>query len=89
MAETGNENPTISNQDSGSVGYWKLRGDCQDYSGHNNHGINHGVDFNVANNKNLLIGFGAEDYFSGKIRDLRIYNRALNVKETDQDLNRP
>ena len=47
------------------------------------------ADFNVSNNKNLLIGFGAEDYFSGKIRELRIYNRALSVRETDRDLNRP
>ena len=30
--------------DEGLVGYWKLQGDCQDYSGHNNHGRNHGVD---------------------------------------------
>ncbi|MEX2168081.1 MAG: LamG-like jellyroll fold domain-containing protein [Pirellulales bacterium] len=28
------------------VGYWKLQGDCQDYSGHNNHGRNQGVDLN-------------------------------------------
>ena len=28
----------------GLVGYWKLRGDCRDYSGQNNHGTNHGVD---------------------------------------------
>jgi len=27
----------------GLVGYWKLQGDCRDYSGHNHHGINHGV----------------------------------------------
>ena len=25
-------------------GYWKLRGDCKDYSDNQNHGINHGVD---------------------------------------------
>lgn len=25
------------------VGYWKLHGDCRDYSGQGNHGINHGV----------------------------------------------
>jgi hypothetical protein len=30
--------------DQGLVGYWKLRGDCQDYSGHALHGQNHGVD---------------------------------------------
>src|SRR5690349_14238142 len=28
----------------GLVGYWKLHGDCRDYSGQGNHGINHGVD---------------------------------------------
>jgi Concanavalin A-like lectin/glucanases superfamily len=28
----------------GLIGHWKLRGDCRDYSGHDNHGINHGVD---------------------------------------------
>jgi hypothetical protein len=28
----------------GLVGHWKLRGDCHDYSGHDNHGINHDVD---------------------------------------------
>ena len=28
----------------GLVGYWKLQGDCQDSSGRENHGVNHGVD---------------------------------------------
>jgi hypothetical protein len=28
--------------DTGLVGYWKLQGDCRDYSGHNNHGVSHG-----------------------------------------------
>ncbi|MBA3482103.1 MAG: LamG domain-containing protein [Pirellulales bacterium] len=26
------------------VGHWKLQGDCRDYSGQGNHGVNHGVD---------------------------------------------
>jgi hypothetical protein len=26
------------------IGHWKLVGDCRDYSGQNNHGVNHGVD---------------------------------------------
>jgi hypothetical protein len=30
--------------ESGLVGHWKLKGDCQDSSGHGNHGVNHGVD---------------------------------------------
>lgn len=28
----------------GLVGHWKLRGDCRDYSGQDNHGVNHGVE---------------------------------------------
>ncbi|HXJ61174.1 MAG TPA: LamG domain-containing protein [Verrucomicrobiae bacterium] len=28
----------------GLVGYWTLRGDCQDHSGQGHHGVNHGVD---------------------------------------------
>jgi len=28
----------------GLVGYWKLQGDCRDHSGHEHHGVNHGVD---------------------------------------------
>lgn len=28
----------------GLVGYWKLQGDCKDYSGNGNNGINHNVD---------------------------------------------
>ena len=30
--------------DPGLVGHWKLQGDCIDYSGQGNNGINHGVD---------------------------------------------
>ena len=36
--------PEASCADSSLVGYWKLQGDCRDYSGHETHGINHGVD---------------------------------------------
>lgn len=28
----------------GLVGHWKLQGDCRDHSGHDHHGISHGVD---------------------------------------------
>ena len=28
----------------GLVGHWKLQGDCRDYSGNGNDGVNHGVD---------------------------------------------
>src|SRR5215204_2411496 len=30
--------------ESGLVGHWKLQGDCRDYSGNGNDGVNHGVD---------------------------------------------
>jgi len=30
--------------ESGLVGHWKLQGDCRDHSGHDNDGVNHGVD---------------------------------------------
>ena len=36
-----------SASDPGLVGYWKLRGDCRDSSGLENHGVNHGVDLTV------------------------------------------
>jgi Concanavalin A-like lectin/glucanases superfamily len=32
-----------SRQEQGLVGYWKLQGDCRDYSGNGNDGVNHGV----------------------------------------------
>ena len=35
------EDPT--SVDDALAGYWKLQGDCRDYSGKGNHGINHGV----------------------------------------------
>ncbi len=32
-----------SAEEGGLVGFWTLQGDCQDHSGANNHGVNHGV----------------------------------------------
>jgi concanavalin A-like lectin/glucanase superfamily protein len=37
--------------------------------------------YNLSNNVPLKIGFGQHDYFNGKMRDLRIYNRALSDAE--------
>ena len=37
-------NSTGAGAEPGLVGHWKLQGDCRDYSGHGNHGDNHGVD---------------------------------------------
>ncbi len=36
-------NSNAQEKDESLVGFWKLQGDCADYSGHENHGINHGV----------------------------------------------
>ncbi|MFC1574190.1 LamG domain-containing protein [Candidatus Latescibacterota bacterium] len=41
----------------------------------------HQGDYDVANNKPLLIGFGAEDYFMGCMNELRIYDRVLSEQE--------
>ena len=61
---------TLAANDSGLVGHWKLSGDCRDYSGHSNHGANHGIDLDsstfdgieayieVPNSKSLEIGTG-------------------------------
>lgn len=38
-------------------------------------------DYDISNEKPLTIGFGELDYFSGKIREVRIYNRALSRNE--------
>lgn len=58
--------------ESGLVGHWKLQGDCQDYSGSGNHGVNHGVDLSngkfdgvaayikIPNSKSLH--FGTNDF---------------------------
>ena len=59
-----------ASQDPGLVGYWKLKGDCRDYSGRGNHGVNHGVQLDggefdgvsayveVPTNESLQLGTG-------------------------------
>jgi hypothetical protein len=39
------------------------------------------ADYDISNDRPLRIGFGDHDYFSGTIRDVRLYNRALSGKE--------
>ncbi len=39
------------------------------------------VKFNLNNEVPFKIGFGANDYFSGRVRELRLYKRALSDKE--------
>jgi hypothetical protein len=38
--------PSLDNTP-GLAGYWKLQGDCRDYSGRGNHGVNHGVNLDT------------------------------------------
>ena len=37
--------------------------------------------YNIVNDQPLQIGFGAHDYFNGKISDVRLYERALTAAE--------
>jgi hypothetical protein len=37
--------------------------------------------FNLDNQVPIKIGFGSNDYFNGRLRDLRVYNRALSNRE--------
>jgi hypothetical protein len=47
----------------GLVGHWKLKGDCRDYSGHENHGVNHGVELDngIFDGASAYIGVPASD----------------------------
>ncbi|HVX61028.1 MAG TPA: LamG domain-containing protein, partial [Pirellulales bacterium] len=39
------------------------------------------TDYDLASEQPLRIGFGANDYLRGKLRDVRIYERTLNAAE--------
>lgn len=40
-----------------------------------------GDNFDVSNVEPLFVGFGTEDYFSGQIREARVYNKALTGEQ--------
>jgi hypothetical protein len=40
--------------------------------------------FDVSNKEPLTIGFGPVDYFSGKLREIRVYNKAIGAEEIRQ-----
>lgn len=42
------------------------------------------TEFDISNERPLQIGAGAGDYFNGKMRDLRLYQRALTAREIEQ-----
>jgi hypothetical protein len=39
------------------------------------------AEYDLSCDQPLKIGFGPEDYFHGRLRDLRVYNRALTDAE--------
>ncbi len=39
-----------------------------------------GRGYDISNEQPLLIGLGVQDYFKGAMRDLRVYNRAIEGK---------
>jgi hypothetical protein len=39
-------------------------------------------EFDLTNDRPLQIGFGPQDYFKGRIRDFRLFDRALSQEET-------
>jgi len=47
VSVVGAEHSRVDSLEPGLVGHWKLRGDCRDYSGHGNHGVNHGVNLDT------------------------------------------
>ena len=46
-------------------------------------------DFDLTNDVPLLIGFGQYDYFNGRIRDVRLYRRALTAAEVADSMKLP
>ena len=40
--------------------------------------------YNLSNGTSLKIGFGQHDYFNGKMKNLRIFNKALSEKEVSE-----
>ena len=38
-------------------------------------------EYNLSNEETLKIGFGQHDYFNGKMKNVRIFNRAVSEKQ--------
>jgi hypothetical protein len=53
-------------QEAGLVGHWKLAGDCRDYSGQSNHGVNHGVDLTTGDGARFD---GIDDFIEVPVTD--------------------
>ena len=69
----------------GLVGHWKLRGDCRDYSGHGNNGVNHGVDLNRGefDGTHAYIEFPPSDSLKLGAGDFTICARIYTEKQLD------
>jgi hypothetical protein len=83
----------------GLAGYWKLAGDSCDASGNGLHGQGQGVRFSregarayaafdgrtahASPNEPLRIGFGPQDRFGGRMREVRLHSRALGEAEIE------
>ena len=42
------------------------------------------ADYDLTNDRPLKIGFGAHDYFNGRLQDVRVYRRALGDSEIER-----
>jgi len=42
------------------------------------------AEYDLSSKSPLRIGFGPNDYFCGRMRDVRLYQRALNTAEIKQ-----
>ena len=42
------------------------------------------ADYDLTNSEPLKIGFGAHDYFNGKMKDVKLYRRALSAEEVQK-----
>ena len=69
----------------GLVGHWKLQGDCRDYSGHGNHGVNHGADLNrgAFDGTHAYIEVPASDSLKLGTGDFTICARIYTEKQLD------
>ena len=69
----------------GLVGYWKLRGDCRDYSGFGNHGQNHGVKLNSGafDGRSAYIEVPNSDSLKLGARDFSLCAWVYTEKEVD------
>jgi hypothetical protein len=69
----------------GLVGHWKLKGDCLDHSGHENHGVNHGVDLESGtfDGANAYIGVPASESLKLGTKDFTFCAHVFTAEQLD------